>query len=175
MKTTIVLVTLLVFTMSVIMASAEEQTGPDSVNWVSGVVHSIRSGKENSLVTMTMTNGETFDFSSTNDKIEGVEIGESISAEVVNGWAQSVKRLGKPVEITGPKRDSEGFQWVSGEITAIQTGKENSLVSVKMSNGENFNFSAKNQLLVGIMVGDRVRAKVYKGWAETVATNGDHF
>ena len=44
-----------------------------------------------------------------------------------------------------------------------------------MSNGENFNFSAKNQLLLGIMVGDRVRAKVYKGWAQTIATNGGHF
>lgn len=172
MKTTIFSVVLLFFTVNVIMASAEGQTDPNSVNWVSGVVQSIQSGKENSLVTMTMKNGETFNFSSTNDKIEGMQIGESISAKVLNGWAQSVERLGEAAEIAKPKKDSEGYQWVSGEITAIQTGKENSLVGVKMSNGENFNFSAKNHLLLGIMVGDRVRAKVYNGWAETITTDG---
>lgn len=171
MKTTIVSVALLVLTMNVIMALAEGQTESDKLNWVSGIVSSIQSGKENSLVSVTMQNGESFNFSSTNDKIEGIQIGESISAKVVNGWAQSVERLAKPVEIAKPRKDSEGFQWVSGEITAIQTGKDNSLVGVRMSNGENFNFSAKNQMLRGIMVGDRVRAKVYKGWAETIATN----
>ncbi len=172
MKTTIFSVVLLFFTANVIMSSADGQTDSDSVNWISGVVQSIQTGKENSLVTMIMKNGETFNFSSTSDKIEGIQIGESISAKVVNGWAQSVERLGKPVKIAKPTKDSEEYQWVSGEVTAIQTGKENSLVSVKMSNGENFNFSAKNQLLLGIMVGDRVRAKVYRGWAETIATDG---
>ena len=151
MKTTIVSIILLVFTMNVIMASAEEGTAADSVNWVSGVVQSIQSGKENSLVTMTMKNGDTFNFSSANDKIESIEVGDSISAKVVNGWAQSVGKLEKPVKIEKPKKDSEGFQWVSGEIMAIHTGKQNSLVSVMMSNGENFNFSAMNQLLLGIM------------------------
>lgn len=175
MKSTIVSVILLVSMMNFSMALAEEETDSDSVNWVSGVVESIQSGKENSLVSVTMQNGENFNFSSTNDKMEGIQVGESISAKVVNGWAQSIARLGKPVEIVQPKKDSEGFQWVSGEITAIQTGKESSLVSVKMQNGENFNFSATNQMLHGVMVGDRVRAKVNKGWAETIATNGGHF
>lgn len=175
MKTTIVSVILLVFIINVIIASAEEQTNPDSVNWVSGVVQSVQSGKENSLVSIAMKNGEIFNFSSTNDKIEGIQVSESISAKVVNGWAQSIARLEKPVEIVQPKKDSEAFQWVSGEITAIQTGKDNSLVTVKMSNGENFNFSAKNQLLHGIMVGDRVRAKVFEGWAKNIATNGGQF
>jgi hypothetical protein len=171
MRATIISVTLLAFTMNVITALAEEQPESHKLNWVSGIVESIRSGQETSLVSVTMQNGESFDFSSTNDKIEGIQIGDSISAKVVNGWAQSVERLGKPLKIAKPKKESEGFQWVSGEITAIQTGKENSLVSVKMSNGENFNFSARNEMLRGIMLGDRVRAKVYKGWAETIATN----
>jgi molybdopterin-binding protein len=175
MKTTLFSVLLLVFTINFIMAFAQEQTGSDQVNWVSGVIESIRSGKENSLISVTMQSGEIFKFSSTNDKMEGIQIGESITAKVVNGWAQSVQRLGTPIETVKPKKGSEGFQWVSGEITAIQTGKENSLVSVEMQNGETFNFSSANRMLHGIAVGDRVRAKVNKGWAETIATNGGHF
>lgn len=172
MKTAVVSVTLLVFAINVFIAIGQNQTEPEKLNWVSGVVESIKSGKENSLIGVIMQSGERFNFSSTNDKVQGIQVGESIRSKVVNGWAQSVQRLGKPVEIAKPQKGSEGFQWVSGEITAIQTGKENSLVSVKMSNGENFNFSATNQMLHGIMVGDRVRAKVNKGWAETIATNG---
>jgi molybdopterin-binding protein len=175
MKATIVSVILLLFTMNVIIVLAEEETDSDKVNWVSGVVESIQSGKENSLVSVTMTNGENFNFSSNNDKMEGIQVGDSISSKVANGWAESIEKLEKPVEIAKPKKDSGEPQWVSGEITAIQTGKENSLVSVKMQNGENFNFSATNQMLLGIMVGDRVTAKVNKGWAETIATNGGHF
>ena len=174
MKTTIISVTLILFTMNVMMASGQEQTEPDNLNWVSGVVQSIQSGKENSLITVTMQNGENFAFSSTNDKVEGVEIGESISAKVVNGWAQSIARLGKSIQIRKPENESEGFQWVSGRVSAIRMGKENSLVSVVMSNGETFNFSAANQILHGIMVGDTVRAKVYRGWAETIAPDGGH-
>jgi molybdopterin-binding protein len=175
MKTTVFSVLLLVFTVNFIVAFAQEQTDSDKVNWVSGVIESIQSGKDNSLISVIMQNGEIFNFSSTNDKMEGIQVGDSISAKVAKGWAQSVQRLGKPVEIAKPKKDSEGYQWVSGEITAIRTGKANSLVSVKMQNGENFNFSATNQIVHGIMVGDRVRARVYKGWAESIATNGGHF
>ncbi len=175
MKTTIVSVTLILFAMNINMAIGQEQTEPDKLNWVSGIVESIQSGKEDSLITVTMQSGESFAFSSTNDKVESVQIGESISAKVVNGWAQSIARLGKPIQIRKPKSESEGFQWVSGEISAIRMGKENSLVSVTMSNGETFNFSATNQMLQGIMVGNRVRAKVYKGWAETIETDGGHF
>jgi molybdopterin-binding protein len=175
MKTTIVSVILLVFTMNIIIALAEEETGSDKVNWVSGVVESLQSGKVNSLVSVTMQNGENFNFSSTNDKVEGIQVGDSISSKVVNGWAESIEKIERAVEIAKPKKDSGEPQWVLGEITAIQTGKANSLVSVKMQDGENFNFSATNQMLHGITVGDRVRAKVYKGWAETIATNGGHF
>jgi molybdopterin-binding protein len=174
MKTTIFSVALILFVMNVIMAIGQEQTEPEELNWVSGIIESIQSGKENSLITVTMQGGESFTFSSTNDKVEGVEIGESILAKVVNGWAQSIAKLGKPVEIRKPTNESEGFQWVSGKVSAIRMGKETSLVSVEMSNGETFNFSATNQMLHGITIGDRVRAKVYKGWAETVATDGGH-
>lgn len=174
MKKTIVSVTFMLFAMSVIVAVGQEPTNPDSVNWVSGIVKSIQSGRESSLIHVTMENGDSFAFSSTNDKIEGIQIGESISAKVVSGWAQSVGRLSKPIEIRKPKNESEEFQWVFGKVSAIQMGKENSLVTVVMSNGETFSFSAKNPLLRGIMVGDRVRAKVYKGWAETIATDESH-
>ncbi len=173
MRTTIISVMLLTLLLTFSIASAEEETYSEKINWVSGVVESIHSGKDRSLISVVMQNGEIFSFSSTNDKLEGIDAGGSISAKVRNGWAESIQRLGTPVEIRKPKKkESEEYQWVAGEITAIQTGKENSLVSLKMSNGENFNFSSTNRLLQGISVGDRVRAKVYKGWAETITTDG---
>ena len=168
MKRTIISVILLASIINVSIAPAEEETGPYKVNWISGVVKSIQWGKESSLISVVMQDGEIFNFSSTNDKIEGIQVGDSILSKVVRGWAESIERPGKPVEIAKPKINSEAPQWVSGEITAIQTGKENSLVSVMMPNGENFKFSATNQMLHGTTVGDRVRAKVNKGWAETI-------
>ena len=175
MKTTVFSVLLLVFTMSVTMTPAQGQTNSDKVNWVSGVVESIQSGKENSLVSVTMQSGERFNFSSTNDRVEGLQVGDSIRSKVVNGWAESIEKLEKPINVAQPKKDSDEPQWVSGVITAIQMGKENSLVSVRMENGESFNFSVTTQMLHGKMVGDRVRAKVNQGWAETIATNGGRY
>ena len=175
MKTSVFSILLLVYTMNAIMVLGEEQTESDKLNWVSGIVESIQSGKENSLVSVTMQSGERFNFSSTNDRVEGLQVGDSIRSKVVNGWAESIEKLEKPINVAQPKKGSDEPQWVSGEITAIQMGKENSLVSVKMENGENFNFSVTTQMLHGKMVGDRVRAKVNQGWAETIATNGGQY
>lgn len=168
MKRTIISAIFLVSIMNLCMATAQEEPGSYKVNWVPGVVHSIQWGKESSLIGVVMQDGEVFKFSSTNDKIEGIQVGDRILASVIGGWAVSIDRHGRAVEIPKPKIDSDGPQWVAGEITAIQTGKENSLVSVMMLNGENFNFSASNQMLHGMTEGDRVRAKVVKGWAETI-------
>ena len=170
MKTLIFFMIPLVFTTWVCICLAETNKESDSPNWVSGTVESIQSGKESSLVSVKMRNGEQFNFSSANDKLEGIKVGDGISANVTKGWAESVTKLKEAVDVVKPKEDSTEFQWVSGEITAIKMGKESSLVSVKTEDGDNFKFSAANQLVNGITLGDRVKAKIYRGWAESIDT-----
>ena len=147
---------------------AENETKSQKVNWVSGVVESIQEGQENSLVGVIMSNGENFNFSSTNDKLQGIKLGDSISAKVVGGWAESLEELKEAIKVTKPKKDSKGPQWVYGEITAIREDQENSLIRVKMPNGENFNIATSNELLQGFRVGEYITVKVVKGWAESI-------
>jgi molybdopterin-binding protein len=138
------------------------------INWVPGVVESIKSGPNNSLVSLIMPNGENFNFSSTNDILQGIQVGDSITAKVVNGWAESIQLLKKAIKVARPPTDSIGHQWVSGIIEAIKEGPENSLITVKMSNGENFNVAISNDMLQGIQLDDNVYVKVVKGWAKSI-------
>lgn len=60
--------------------------------WISGQVTEIQNGPENSLVTMNLPNGQIFRFSSTNQRLEGVRIGDRISVRDVNGWAAHIEK-----------------------------------------------------------------------------------
>ena len=60
--------------------------------WISGQVTAIRNGPENSLVTMHLPNGQIFRFSSTNQKLGGIKIGDRIAVRDVNGWAAHIKK-----------------------------------------------------------------------------------
>jgi molybdopterin-binding protein len=55
--------------------------------------------------------------------------------------------------------------WISGQVTAIQNGSENSLVTMNLPSGEIFRFSATNQKLDGVKIGDRISVRDVKGWA----------
>jgi len=121
-----------------------------------------------------MSNGENFNFSSTNDKLQGIKPGDSISAKVVGGWAESIEELKEAIKVTKPKKDSKGPQWVSGKITVFQEGEQNSLISIKMDNQQNFNVAISNELLKEIDVGDEVTVKIDKGWAEDIVKLKKH-
>lgn len=62
------------------------------VQWVTGELVSIERGAKNSLLSIKMWDGTVFNVAAANDKMESVEVGDSVVAKVVDGWAESVGR-----------------------------------------------------------------------------------
>ena len=147
---------------------AEQNTESQELNMVSGIVESIKEGPRNSLVTVTMGNGENFNFSSRNELLKGILVGSSISAKVLNGWAESIKKLEQPIELMKKKGDVNDPQWLSGEISDIKECADSNLMSIKMTSGEVLDTSLSNELLRGIKKGDIVTVKIVDGWVETI-------
>ncbi len=147
---------------------AEQHNESQKLNWVSGIVESIKEGPRNSLVTVTMTNGENFNFSTSNKLLTGILVGSSISAKVIYGWAESIKKLEKPLEIINTISGLNSPQSVSGEISDIKECADSSLMTIRMPNGEDCDISISNNLLQGIKKGDNVTVKIVAGWVETI-------
>jgi hypothetical protein len=54
---------------------------------LSGKVSEIEKFPQNSLVTLNTPKGQIFRFSSTNQKLGGIKIGDRVAVRDVNGWA----------------------------------------------------------------------------------------
>lgn len=65
-------------------------------------------------------------------------------------------------------QEEDNTQWITGEVASIEMGQEESLVSLKMADGEVFNVAAASDLLKDVEVGDVVTVQISKGWAEMV-------
>jgi molybdopterin-binding protein len=71
--------------------------------WISGQVTAIQNGPENSLVTMNLPNGQVFRFSSTNQKLDGIRIGDRIAVRDVKGWAAHIKKTDMKLAKSSPE------------------------------------------------------------------------
>ncbi len=130
------------------------------------MVSEIKSGPENSLVTIIFQWDKEFDFAAGNNLIQGIQPGDSIRVKILMGWAQSVSKLDKPIKVKIRKPGEP--QWISGEVIKIVADNQASLVHVKMSDNKIFKVAAKNELIKDVHESDNVVFKVVKGWAENV-------
>jgi len=140
-----------------------------SPQWVTGEVVSIVEKQDDGLLSLKLADGELFSVSSKPSLLEGVEIGDVVTVQVIEGWAQiiSIARERTP-GTPEPEKKNSGVQWVPGEVVSIQEGAYDSLISVRMSDKTIFNISSPNDLLRGIKVGDHVIVKVFRGWAQSI-------
>ncbi|MGB7290594.1 MAG: hypothetical protein WBD99_00270 [Thermodesulfobacteriota bacterium] len=69
---------------------------------LSGKVSEIQKCPEKSLVTLSLPDGQSFRFSSTNQKLDGIQIGDRISVREVKGRAAYIKKTDMKMEETGP-------------------------------------------------------------------------
>lgn len=161
---TVVLILLCVNFLQPALAQQEPING--SANWISGVVKDIKKGSVNSLVTVVFEWDKEFDFATRNDLIEGISSGDSIQVKIVNGWAESVSKLDKPIQVKIKKPGEP--QWITGKVIKIVRNEQTSLVYVKMSEDLIFKVATQNTLIENIQEGDSVVFKVVKGWAERV-------
>ncbi|MGH7849511.1 MAG: hypothetical protein ACREOP_04365 [Thermodesulfobacteriota bacterium] len=140
-----------------------------SPQWVTGEVVSIVEKQDKGLISLKLADGELYSVSSGASLLEGVEIGDVVTVQVIEGWARiiTIAKDRKP-ETPKPEKKDSGVEWIPGEVVFIQLGATDSLVSVKMSDKTVFNIASSNDKLSGIKVGDHVIVKVYQGWAQSV-------
>ncbi len=62
------------------------------VQWVPGEVVSIQRGETDSMLSIKMSGGTVFNVAASNDKIEGIKVGDHVIAKVNQGWAESVTK-----------------------------------------------------------------------------------
>jgi len=148
------------------LAQARQDADNGNANWINGVVKDIKKGSANSLVTVVFEWDKEFDFATRNDLMQGISPGDSIQVKIVNGWAESVSKLDKAIEVK--KRKPGEPQWITGEVTEIDRDDKTSLVHVEMSKDLIIKVATQNTLIENINVGDNVVFKVVKGWAESV-------
>jgi hypothetical protein len=140
-----------------------------SPQWVTGEVVSIVEKQDEGLISLKLADGELYSVSSGASLLEGVEIGDVVTVQVIEGRAQIITiAKGRAPETPQPEKKDSGVQWVPGEVVSIQEGAYDSLISVRMSDQTVFNISSPNDLLKGIKVGDHVIVKVFRGWAQSV-------
>lgn len=94
---------ILVFMATASMGLASTNMKSHRPYWISGQVTAIQNGPENSLVTMNLRNGQIFRFSSTNQKLEGVRIGDRISVRDVKGWAAHIEKTNMKLAKSSPE------------------------------------------------------------------------
>ncbi len=70
-------------------APEKKETG---AQWVPGEVVSIQEGETDSMLSIKMSDGTIFNVAASNDKIQGVNVGDQVIAKVHKGWAQSVSK-----------------------------------------------------------------------------------
>lgn len=69
---------------------------------LSGKVTEIEKCPQKSLVTLSLPDGQSFRFSSTNQKLNGVQVGDRITVSDVKGRAAYIKKTGMKMAKTGP-------------------------------------------------------------------------
>lgn len=147
--------------------SAHQEGGPQ---WITGEVVSIQEGEDGSLISLKMADGEIFNVAATNDLIEGINVGDVVTVQIVKGWAELVEIAKDNTPPTPrPEKKKSGAQWVAGEVVSIEEGETDSLVSIKMSNDKVFNVAVSNDKLEGVKVGSYITVKIVKGWAQKVS------
>ena len=62
------------------------------VQWVQGEVVSIQQGETDSMISIQMSGGTVFNVAASNDKIEGIKVGDHVIAKVYQGWAESITK-----------------------------------------------------------------------------------
>ena len=65
-------------------------------------------------------------------------------------------------------QDGDDTGWITGKVTSIETGQNESLLGIELADGVIFNVAAANDLLGGIEAGDVVTVQITKGWADMV-------
>lgn len=62
---------------------------------LSGKVSEIQECPQESVVTLNLPNGKTIRFSSTDEKLDGIEVGDRITVREVRGQAASIGKTGE--------------------------------------------------------------------------------
>ena len=149
------------------MAMAQEEGGPQ---WITGEVVAIQEDEGGSLISLKMEDGEIYNVAAANDLIEGINLGDVVTVQIVKGWAELVEIAKDNTPPTpNPEKKQSGAQWVAGEVVSIDEGETDSLVSIKMSNDKVFNVAVSNDKLEGVNVGSYITVKIVKGWAQKVS------
>jgi hypothetical protein len=102
MKRIIATAAILAFMATASMGLASTNMRSHQGYWISGQITAIQNGPENSLVTMHLPSGQIFRFSSTNQKLDGVRIGDRISVRDVNGWAAHIEKRSMKLAKSSP-------------------------------------------------------------------------
>lgn len=68
---------------------------------LSGKVSEIQERPQESAVTLNLPDGQAFTFSSTNDKLEGIVVGDRITVREVRGQAASIEKTDTKLGKTG--------------------------------------------------------------------------
>lgn len=140
-----------------------------SPQWVTGEVVSIVENSDSALLSLKLANGELFSINSAPSLLGGIQIGDVVTVQVIEGQAQLINIAQDKTPATpGPEKKNSGVQWVPGEVVSIQEGEYDSLISVMMSDKTVFNISTPNILLKDIKVRDNVLVKVFRGWAQSI-------
>lgn len=152
-----------------VLAAGAHSHANGSPQWVTGKVVSIVVGTDGSLLSMELPGGELFSVPSAPGLLEGIQAGDVVTVQVVEGQAMLLRIAEKAAPSTpAPEKKDDGVQWVPGEVVSMEKGPTDSLLSVRMSDGTVFNVATSNDKIKDIKVGDHVIAKVFQGWAQSV-------
>ncbi len=144
----------------------------DTPLWVSGEVASIFEDRNGGLISLELADGLAYNISTTRDQLKGLKVGDNITVKIYKGRAELIEKADTKTE-TIPKTEKKktGPQWIAGTLVAIDSGVQESLLSVKLSNDKIFNVSASNDLVSGLKVGDNITVKIMRGWAQAITKN----
>jgi hypothetical protein len=130
---------------------------------------SIVENQGSGLLSLRLTDGELFSVSSKSSLLQGIQTGDVVTEQVVEGQAEIINIAEAKTPWTPePEKKDSGIQWVPGDVVSIQEGATDSLISVKMSDKTVFNIATSNDKLKDVKVGDHVIVKVYQGWAQSI-------
>ena len=65
-------------------------------------------------------------------------------------------------------QETQGPDWISGEVISLGFEGEDGLMGVKLADGEVYNVSVTKNQISDIHIGDYVTINIVKGWAQTV-------
>lgn len=65
-------------------------------------------------------------------------------------------------------QDTQGPDWISGEVISLGFDGEDGLMGVKLADGEVYNVSVTKNQISDIHIGDYVTVEIKKGWADLI-------